>query len=76
MWLAQIGRLVVYQGMIVGYCLVLRLFLRRRETVAAAIPLLTLGCLVCAPVFIRLAAYVPVFAVLEKFFPVTYYLRL
>ncbi len=73
-WLSQAWRLIAYQGIIVVYCSMLHLFLRRRETIAAAIPLLSLGCLVCAPVFVRLAAYMPLFAVLEKFFPVTYYL--
>ena len=75
-WLSQIGRLAAYQGVLVVYCSVLHLFLRRRETAAAAIPLLSLGCIVCSPVFVRLAAYVPLFAVLEKLFPATYYLQL
>ena len=76
MWLAQIGRLIVYQCIIVLYCCILGIILRRQETIAAAIPILSLGSLVCAPVFIRLAAYVPVFVVLEKLFPVTYYLMM
>ena len=76
MWLSQIGHLVVYQCIIVLYCCVLGIILRRQETVAAAIPILSLGSLVCAPVFIRLSMYVPIFAVLEKLFPVTYYLMM
>lgn len=76
MWISQIGRLIVYQCMIVLYCCILRIILRRQETIAAAIPILSLGSIVCAPVFIRLAAYVPVFVVLEKLFPVTYYLMM
>lgn len=75
-WLSQIGRLIAYQLIVAAYCCMLRLFLRRRETIAAAIPLLSLGSLVCSPVFVRLAAYVPVFAVLEKLFPATYYLQM
>lgn len=75
-WAGQIGCMLLYQGMIVGYCGMLRLLLRRQETIAAAIPLLTLGSLVCAPVFIRLGNYLPVFTVLEKLFPVSYYLLL
>lgn len=74
MWISQIGKLVVYQLIVVLYCCILGTILRRQETIAAAIPILSLGSLVCAPVFIRLAAYMPVFAVLEKVFPVTYYL--
>ena len=76
MWIAQIGRLIIYQCVIVLYCCILGIILRRQETIAAAIPILSLGSLVCAPVFIRLAAYLPVFTVLEKLFPVTYYLMM
>lgn len=76
MWISQIGKLIVYQCVIVLYCCILGVILKRRETIAAAIPLLSLGSLVCAPVFIRLAAYMPVFVVLEKLFPVTYYLMM
>ena len=76
MWLSQIGQLIMYQGVIVIYCCILGSILKRQETIAAAIPILSLGSLVCAPVFIRLAAYVPVFVVLEKLFPVTYYLMM
>ena len=66
----------MYQCIIVLYCCILGIILKRQETIAAAIPILSLGSLVCAPVFIRLAAYVPVFVVLEKLFPVTYYLMM
>lgn len=73
-WGRQIGSLLLYQCVVVVYCCILRLMFRRQETVAAAIPVLSLGSLVCAPVFVRLAAYIPVFTVLEKLFPPTYYL--
>lgn len=76
MWGRQILSLIAYQGMIAGYCVLLRLILRRQETIAAAIPILAMGSLLCAPVFIRLGTYMPVFAVLEKLFPVSYYLML
>lgn len=74
MWGRQIGELLVYQCVIVFYCGILGQVLRRQETIAAAIPVLALGSLVCSPVFIRLAVYLPVFAILEKMFPATYYL--
>ena len=76
MWCGQIMRLLLYQCVVVGYCGILGCVLRRQETIAAAIPILSLGSLLCAPVFIRLAVYFPIFAVLEKLFPVTYYLAL
>lgn len=74
MWLIRIGQLIVYQCVVILYCCILGTILRRQETIAVSIPILSLGSLVCAPVFIRLSAYLPVFAVLEKLFPVTYYL--
>lgn len=76
MWAVQIGHLLFYQCVIVAYCGMLGIVLRREETIAAAVPILSLGSLVCAPVFVRLATYLPVFAVLEKMFPATYYLML
>lgn len=76
MWCQEIVHLMIYQCIIVLYCCMLRIILHRQETIAAAIPILTLGSLVCAPVFIRLAMYIPLFGVLEELFPVTYYLML
>lgn len=73
-WLSQIGQLIAYQCIIVLYCSILSIILKRQETIAAAIPILSLGSLVCAPVFVNLGTYLPIFAVLEKLFPVTYYL--
>jgi hypothetical protein len=75
-WLHQATTLLAYQWIVVLYCCILRVILRRQETIAAAIPILALCSLVCAPVFVRLSLYVPVFKVLEKLFPVTYYLML
>lgn len=75
-WAVQIGHLLIYQCIVVAYCGILGIILRRQETIAAAIPILSLGSLVCSPVFIRLATYLPIFGVLEKLFPVTYYLLL
>lgn len=68
--------LLVYQFLIVLYCSIIRLIMRTQETIAVSIPLLTLAALICCPVWIRLALYVPVFTVLEKLFPVTYYLMM
>ena len=76
MWGKQIASLILYQGIIVLYCCILRALLRRQETIAVGIPILTLGSLVCAPVFVKLSMYVPLFKVLEKLFPATYYLML
>lgn len=76
MWGKQIGSLILYQEIIVLYCCILRGLLHRQETIAVAIPIMTLGSLVCAPVFVRLSMYMPLFEVLEKLFPATYYLMM
>lgn len=77
---AEIGKelchLIFYQFLIVVYCSIIRVIIRKQEQLAAAIPILTLASIVCCPVWIRLAAYLPVFHVLEKLFPVTYYLMM
>lgn len=70
----ELFRLFIYQFLIVIYCSIIRLVLRKQETIAAAIPILTLACMICCPVWIRLAVYLPVFRILEKLFPATYYL--
>ncbi|MDE6750126.1 MAG: hypothetical protein K2K21_13840 [Lachnospiraceae bacterium] len=70
----ELFRLLIFQFLIVVYCSIIRLILRKQELVAAAIPILTLACMICCPVWIRLAVYVPVFRILEKLFPATYYL--
>lgn len=70
----ELFRILIYQFLIVAYCSIIRLVLRKQETIAAAIPIFTLACIICCPVWIRLAVYIPVFRVLEKLFPATYYL--
>lgn len=72
--LKELFRLLIYQFLIVVYCSIIRIALKKQETIAAAIPILTLASIICCPIWIRLATYVPVFRVLEKLFPATYYL--
>lgn len=70
----EIVSLLAFQFLIILYCSIIRLILRTQEMIAIAIPILTLASIICCPVFIRLALYLPVFRVVEKVFPVTYYL--
>lgn len=76
MWGRQILCLFLYQCIVTVYCAILRVLLHRQETIAAAIPVLTLGSLIGTPVFIRLGTYIPAFTVLEKLFPASYYLMM
>lgn len=70
----ELCRLMFYQFLIVIYCSIIGSVFKKQEIIAAAIPIFTLASVICCPVFIRLAVYIPVFRVLEKLFPVTYYL--
>ena len=72
----EICHLLFYQFIIVCYCSIIRLLLRKQETIAAAVPILTFASMICCPVWIRLATYVSFFRILERLFPVTYYLLL
>lgn len=72
----ELCHLIFYQFLIVAYCSIIKVIIRKQESAAAAIPILTLASMVCCPVWIRLAVYLPVFHVLERLFPVTYYLML
>lgn len=66
--------LLCYQFLIAAYCCIIRVVVKKQEAITALIPILTLASMVCAPVWIRLSVYLPVFRLLEKLFPVTYYL--
>ena len=72
----EIDYLLFYQFLIVCYCSIIRLLLRKQEMIAAAVPILTFASIICCPVWIHLATYVPFFRILEKLFPATYYLLL
>lgn len=72
----ELCHLLFYQFLIVLYCSIIRVILQKPEKIATAIPILTLAGLVCCPVWIRLSVYLPVFRVLERLFPITYYLLL
>lgn len=70
----EMCHLLFYQFLIVCYCSIIRLLLRKQEMIAAAVPILTFASVICSPVWIWLAVYIPFFRVLEKLFPATYYL--
>lgn len=70
----EIGSLFLYQFLLIVYCSIIRMILRRQERIAAAIPVLTLASIIFCPVFVRLAAYIPAFRAAERLLPITYYL--
>lgn len=69
-------KLILYQLILMVYCLLLKKVCRKEEHLAAAIPVLILLTVVVCPVFVDLSQFVPAFRILEKVFPVAYYLRM
>ncbi len=72
----ELLRLFVYQIILVGYCLLLKMICKTEERLAAVIPVLLLMTVVVCPVFVDTAQFVPAFRILEKVFPVTYYINM
>lgn len=68
--------LAVYFAVLEIYIRILKLLLRTQEAVYGLIPILVLGSLLFCPVFIQIKAYLPIAGLVEKLFPVSYYLNL
>lgn len=72
----EAGKLLLYGILVTGYACGIAWLFRSRRKLAAAIPVILIGSVVCSPLFMDLGQLYPVFKVLEKLFPVTYYLKL
>ncbi len=72
----EIFKLLLYQIFIIFYGCILKRIWRKEERFLAAMPVLILSAAVICPVFIDLSTFLPVLKVLEKFYPLSYYLRL
>lgn len=72
----ELFRLFIYQMILVVYCLLLKMICKTEERLAAVIPVLLLMTVVVCPVFVDTAQFVPAFRILEKVFPVTYYIKM
>ena len=70
----ELLRLLFYQFLMMVYCLVLKFICKKEERLAAAMPMLILCSVIVCPVFIDLSQFVPIFDVLKKAFPISYYL--
>lgn len=71
----ELFKLLLYQIFIIFYGCILKQIWRKEEQFLAAMPVLILSAAVVCPVFIDLSTFLPVFKVLEKFYPLSYYLR-
>lgn len=75
-WGWELFTLGIYVLLICAFIRVLLLFIKRPVILSASIPVLTLGSLIFCPIFINLAALLPFFEIMEKFFLPYYYLLL
>lgn len=75
-WVAEFFTLGIYMLLIYIFVRVLLIFIKRPVILSASIPVLTLGSLIFCPIFINLAALLPFFEIMEKFFLPYYYLLL
>ncbi len=68
--------LMVYFVILEIYIRLLKLIIKTSEAVYGLIPILILGSLIFCPVFIQIKSYLPIAELIEKLFPVSYYLNL
>lgn len=68
--------LLIYFIVLEIYIRIMKLIFRKAEAVYGLIPILVIGSLLFCPVFIQIKAYIPMAGLVEKFFPVSYYLNL
>lgn len=73
--LREIGGLLVYWVVLEVYVRLLKLLSPTSRSIYGMIPVLLLGSLLFAPVFIRIEAYLPAASLIGKLFPVTWYLE-
>lgn len=75
-FLRELMGLLIYWIVLEVYVRLLKLILPSSQAVYGMIPVLMLGSLLFAPVFIRMEAYLPAAAFIGKLFPVTWYLEI
>lgn len=68
-------KLLWYQAIMVCYSCILKRIFRREEHFLSAMPILILSAAVICPVFWDLSLFLPVFRILEKAYPLSYYLH-
>jgi len=72
----EVGAILLYQMILLGYCMILKKLFKREEIFATAMSMLILLTAVVCPVFVDLSQFVPAFELFEKMFPVHYYLNI
>lgn len=70
----ELVKLIGYIIITTIYCFILGQILKTKESVAITIPIISLICLITCPVFIDLSKYLPIIDIINKCFPITYYI--
>lgn len=73
--MVEIPGIFVYSILVIFWCFLFSLPVRSEKTMAVWLPVFVLCSLILTPVFLDLGTFIPVFRLLEKWLPVTYYLR-
>ena len=72
----ETGAMLMYLLLLVVYCMILKKLCRREENLASVMSILILLTAVVCPVFVDLSQFIPVLNLVEKIFPVHYYLNM
>lgn len=72
----EIGRLICYLFFLTIYCSILKRIWKDEEKFCGVIPVFVLSAAVVCPVFMDLSVFLPVLKVIEKLYPMSYYLRM
>lgn len=73
-WARECGALLLFLCLLVIYGILLDIIFKNMNIYLASIPILLIATIVICPVFLDLAEYVKGIGVLQKAFPLTYYL--
>lgn len=71
----EIYRMFLYSIFVVAWCMLVSFVIRKENILAAMFPLLLIYCFLIPPVFLDWGSFFPIISFLEKWVPVTYYLR-
>lgn len=71
---SEIINLLMYTIIVCCYCFILSFIFKSKESVSMLIPIIILLSVICCPIFIDLSKYFEIFNMLNKLFPISYYL--
>lgn len=75
-WLVEITNVIIYMLLLIAYTVIWGILFQSEHGVVASIPFLLIATILFCPVFWNLKAVLPVFQIMEKIFPVSWYLAI